>query len=190
MDLNIEANRRAIKYSSAIMLMRYLWAIVYPFYKLSPRPCFGWRRFLLRLFGAEVGKKVNIYNSATIYMPWNLRIGDWSCIGENALIYNLGSISIGEKTTISHGAHLCAGTHDFTDPTLPLLKPPITIGNQVWICADAFVGPGVTVGDGAVVGARAVALKDIDMWTVVGGNPARFIKRRILKSNESCKHES
>jgi len=135
-------------------------------------------RFLLRLFGARVGAAVNIYSSAYIYFPWNLEIGDWSSIGEWALVYNLGPVRIGENVTISQRAHLCAGTHDHRDPALPLLKPPITIGSQAWICADAFVGPGVTVGEGAVVAARAVAVRDVGAWDIVAGNPARSVGER------------
>ena len=153
-----------------------------PLFRWSPRPLFGWRRFVLRCFGASVGEGVNIYSSATIYFPWNLEIGDWSSIGERAMIYNLGPITIGEQVTVSQQAHLCAGTHDHTDPAMPLVKPPITVHDQVWICADAFVGPYVTVGEGAVVGARAVAVKDVPEWTIVGGNPARSIKKRTIES--------
>jgi putative colanic acid biosynthesis acetyltransferase WcaF len=133
------------------------------------------------MFGAKVGSNVHVYNSAVIYMPWNLEIGDWSSIGEQAFVYNLGRVTIGSRTTISQRAHLCAGSHDFTDPALPLLKPPISIGDQAWVCADAFVGPGVSVGEGAIVGARAVVVKDVEPWHVVAGNPAKFIKMRILK---------
>jgi putative colanic acid biosynthesis acetyltransferase WcaF len=111
----------------------------------------------------------------------NLRIGDWSAIGENALIYNLGQVTIGQRVTISHGAHVCAGTHDYRDPRMPLLKPPIRIEDQAWICADAFVGPGAVVGEGAVVGARAVAIKSVAPWAVVVGNPAQPIKKRELR---------
>ena len=148
--------------------------------RLSPRPAFGWRRFVLRLFGAEVGEHVNVYPTTRIYFPWNLTVGAWSAIGEDVLIYNLGPVTIGERATISHRSHVCAGTHDYRRADLPLLKPPIHIGSQAWICADAFVGPGVTVGEGAIVGAAAVATRDVDPWAIVAGNPARFVKERIL----------
>ena len=178
--LNISENRKAGKYSSKEMLLRVSWGMAKPFFRFSPRISFGWRNFLLRLFGAKVGREVHIYNTAVICMPWNLSIGDWSSIGEYAFIYNLGDIAIGAKTTISQRAHLCAGTHDYTKPDLPLLKSPITIGDQAWICADAFVGPGVHVGNGAVVAARAVAMKNVDPWAIVAGNPATVIKKRAL----------
>lgn len=181
-ELDIAANRMAVRYSRKEMIMRILWGLSQPLFRFSPRIFFGWRSFLLRLFGAKVGRKVHIYNSATIYMPGNLEIGDWASIGEGALIYNLGLITIGEKAIISQRTHLCAGTHDFTDPTFPLLKLPIKIGNQAWVCADAFVGPNVTVGEGAIVGARAVVVKDVEPWAIVAGNPAKFIKKRVLKT--------
>src|SRR5712675_1843972 len=160
-ELNIADNRAAQKYTAAEQLRRVLWAFGKPFFRFSPRPCFGWRRTVLRCFGASVGKHVNTYPSTRIYFPWNLTVGDWSAIGEDVLIYNLGPVKIGSRATISHRAHLCAGTHDYTRLDLPLLKPPIEIKDQAWVCADAFVGPGVTVGEGAVVGARAVVVKDV-----------------------------
>jgi putative colanic acid biosynthesis acetyltransferase WcaF len=179
-NLDIERNRNAVKYSRSELARRVLWALAKPLFRFSPRVFFGWRRFLLRLFGARVGQAVHIYPSANIYYPWNLEIGDWSSIGEWALVYNLGPVRIGRQVTISQRAHLCAGTHDHRDPTLPLLKPPIVIDDQAWICADAFVGPGVTVGEGAVVGARAVVMRDVAAWAIVAGNPARVINRREL----------
>lgn len=183
-ELNIENNRSAQKYPFRIQLLRIFWGLGKVFFRAVPRPLYAPRRFLLRCFGATVGKNVNISNSASIYFPWNLEIGDWSSIGEGAQIYNLGKISIGEQSTISQGAHLCAGTHDFSNPSLPLLTPSIRVANQAWICADAFVGPGIKIGEGAVIGARSVVVKDIEPWAVVAGNPARFIKVRELKGNE------
>ncbi len=176
--LDVKENRRARKYSLGEMIRRMLWTLVQPLLRFSPRICFGWRRFLLRCFGAKIGRRVHVYPSATIYFPWNLEAGDESAVGEGALIYNLGRVTLGERVTISHRAHLCAGTHDYTKPDFPLLRPPITIGSEAWICADAFVGPGVTVGEGAIVGARAVAMKDVRPRAIVIGNPAHEIKGR------------
>lgn len=176
--LDVEQNRKAQKYSRSEMAWRVIWGCARPLFRFSPRPCFGWRAFLLRLFGARIGRQVHIYNSATIYFPWNLEAGDHSAIGEHAYIYNLGMVSIGERATISHRAHLCAGTHDYTRADFPLLRLPIQIGAQAWVCADALVGPGVTVGEGAIVGAGAVAMHDVEPWVIVMGNPARALKRR------------
>jgi len=179
--LDVEENRRAQKYSPNEMGRRVCWMLLRPLFRFSPRPCFGWRNFLLRLLGARIGLDVHIYNSATIYYPWQLVAGDECAIGEEAYIYNLGRVTIGARATISHRAHLCAGTHDYTKPDFPLLRPPITIGEQAWICAEAFVGPGVTVGEGGLVGAGAVVTKDVAPWIIVAGNPAREIKRRELE---------
>src|SRR6476620_12164274 len=104
---DIIGNRRVRKYSNAEQLLRVLWGVGRLFFYISPRPCFGWRRAVLRCFGASIGKKVHIYASAKIYFPWNLTLGAWSSIGENTLIYNLGKVTIGENATVSHGAHIC-----------------------------------------------------------------------------------
>lgn len=180
--LEVEQNRRARKYSSGEMTRRILWTVAQPLFRFSPRPCFGWRRFLLRCFGAKLGQRVHVYPSATIYFPWNLEAGDESAIGEHAFIYNLGRVRVGPRVTISHRAHLCAGTHDHTKRDFPLLRSPIIVGPEAWICADAFVGPGVTIGEGAIVGARAVAMRDVKPWTIVVGNPARESGRRDIST--------
>ncbi len=182
MNLEIDQNRKAKKYPTNEQLLRLLWFFGKVMFQLSPRPFFAYRRFILRIFGAKIGKNVNIYPSSEIYFPWNLQIGSWSAIGENALIYNLGKVVIGNKVTISHKAHICAGSHDYCDPTLPLIKPKIVLQDQVWIAAEAFIAPGVTVGEGAVVGARSAVFRDVEPWTVVGGNPARFIKKRVINN--------
>lgn len=178
--LDVAANRRAKKYSKTELLCRVLWGFGQLAFRFSLRPCFGWRRFVLRCFGAKIGVHVNTYPSTRIYFPWNLTVGDWSAIGEEAFIYNLGHVTLGAKVTVSHRAQLCAGTHDYRQPDLPLLKPPIVIHDQAWICADAFVGPGVTVGEGAIVGACSVVTKNVEPWAIVVGNPASKIKTRQL----------
>ena len=181
-ELDIETCRRLRPYSAREYLGRLLWSLVGPLFRFSPRPLFGWRRFLLRVFGARIGRNAHIYPSAHIYLPWNLSMGEQASIGEWALIYNLGPVSIGEQATISHRSHLCAGTHDYREPSLPLLRLPITIGARAWICADAFIGPGRLVGEGAIVGAAAVVVQDVPPWQIVAGNPARVIKPRKLNS--------
>ncbi len=177
---NISANRSARKWTRKEQVGRVLWAAVLPLFRFSPRLCWGWRRFLLRRFGARIGREVQIHPKVRVEIPWNLEVGDWSAIGFDALIYNLGPVRLGQRVTVSQRAHLCAGTHDFRDAALPLLKPPIRIHDDAWICADAFVGPGVEVGPGAVVGARAVVVKDVPAWTIVAGNPAREIRKRVV----------
>jgi putative colanic acid biosynthesis acetyltransferase WcaF len=123
---------------------------------------------------------VHVYPSARIFLPWNFEIGDWSSVGDDVLVYNLGPVHVGRRVTISHRAHLCAGTHDHRRRDLPLAKPPITIADDAWVCTDAFIGPNVVVGEGAIVGARAVAVRDVAAWTIVAGNPARRIGDRVL----------
>ena len=179
-ELDIAGARAIRNYSNRAMSLRIAWMLGEWLVRFSPRPCFRWRSWVLGRFGAEVASNVHVYPSARIYFPWNLTVGVWSSIADEVLVYNLGRVTIGRKVTISHGAHLCAGTHDYHRIDLPLLKPPIQIHDQAWICAEAFVGPGVVVGPGAVVGARAVVTKDVPPWTVVAGNPARPIGRRNL----------
>jgi putative colanic acid biosynthesis acetyltransferase WcaF len=172
------ANRTVRKYSRGEQLRRIAWSCGNWLIRLSPRPMFGWRRAVLRMFGGTIGKGVHIYPSTRIAMPWNVELGDWCALGEDVYIYSLGRIRIGCKATISYRSHLCAGTHDLNDPMMPLLRSPVCIEDDVWIGTDAFVGPGVTVGRGAVVGARAVVVKDVPPMQIVAGNPARPIGSR------------
>ena len=181
--LRIDLNRRESKYTNREKVLRLFWGVGQLIFRLTPRPCFQIRSWMLRCFGAKIGRNVHIYPSARIYFPWMLEVGDFSAIGENALIYCLGPVVIGERSTISHQAHLCAGTHNHSDPTLPLLRSPISIGSQVWVCADAFIGPNVIVSEGAVVGARAAVFRDVAPWTIVGGNPAKQIGNRCLNDS-------
>lgn len=139
---------------------------------------------LLRLFGAKLPNHTNIYSSCTIYAPWNLTMGLHSTIGPNTIIYNKAPITIGSNVTISQYSHLCSASHDITTINHALICSPITICDKVWIAADALIGPGVTIGEGAVVGARAAVFKDVEPWTVVGGNPAKFIKKRMIKDEK------
>jgi putative colanic acid biosynthesis acetyltransferase WcaF len=179
-DLPVDhaGNQAARKYSRGEQARRVLWSMGRWLIRLSPRPCFGWRRGVLRLFGARIGAHVNVYSSTHLYMPWNVEIGDWTALGEDVFVYSLGRVSIGSSVTISYRAHVCAGTHDLNDPQLPLRRPPVRIDDGVWVGTEAFIGPGICVGRGAVVGARAVVVKDVAPLDVVAGNPARTVSRR------------
>ncbi len=146
--------------------------------RTSPGRAMGWRRFWLRLFGANVGKLAGIRPTTRIVHPWLLTLDDYAMLGDAVSVYNLGPITIGEHSVVSQNVHLCAGTHDYTKINLPLIRASITIGQGVWVCADAFIGPGVTIGNNTVVAARSVVVKDIDPGVVVAGNPARVIKQR------------
>lgn len=170
-QLDISANRRARKWGHRTQIGRVLWALCRPLFRLSPRPLWVWRAWLLRAFGAGVGRHVHIYPTVRITMPWNLQIGNHAAIGDAAILYALGPIRIGDRATISQYAHLCTGTHDLTDPARALIHEPIHIGADAWVCADAFVGPGVRIGDGAILGARAVAMKNLPAGAKGIGNP-------------------
>lgn len=161
---------------------RLLWALINA---TLFRLCFGrvgWpiRKFLLKIFGAKVDHKAYIYAQCSIFAPWNLVVGR-ACIGPHTEIYNKDTITIGNDTVISQGSFLCTASHNLSYKMLPLKTAPIIVGNNVWVASSAYVGPGVTIGEGAVVGARAAVFKDVEPWNVVGGNPAKFIKKRIIK---------
>jgi putative colanic acid biosynthesis acetyltransferase WcaF len=175
---DIEGNRAARKWTRKELAGRMLWRVASPLFALSPRPLWGWRRLLLRLFGATVGRQVHVYPSCRISLPWNLALGDQAAIGDRAVLYALGPITIGKRVTISQSAFLCAGSHDYASPDMTLTKPPVAVGDDAWICAAAFVGPGVTIGDRAILAACGVAVADIPDDEIHGGNPARLIKRR------------
>jgi putative colanic acid biosynthesis acetyltransferase WcaF len=163
-------------------IARFIWTLVWGiFARPIPRSlCSGWKRFLLRIFGAKLCKHAVVYSSARIYMPWNLEMDEYSCLASEVDCYNPAKIKIGANTTISQKSFLCSASHDISKSNTPLVTEPIIIEDQVWVAADVFVGPGVTIGQGAVVGARSAVFKNVEPWTVVGGNPAKFIKKREI----------
>ena len=146
------------------------------------RFCLPWKIFLLRLFGAKIDKKAVIYSSVKIYMPWNLEMHEYSCLGPEVDCYNADKVILKAYATISQKAYLCAASHDISDPNHRLITAPIVVERQAWVATDAFIGMGIVIGEGAVVGARACVFKSVEPWTVVGGNPAKFIKNREIKS--------
>lgn len=143
-----------------------------------------YRRFVLRCFGAKIGKYAGAHSSAKIWAPWNLEIGDYSTIGPHVICYNPDKIKIGSYCTISQYSYLCTASHDINIITNPLITAPIIIKSRAWVAADAFIGMGVTIGEGSVVGARSSVFKDVADWSIVGGNPARFIKKRTIQEME------
>jgi putative colanic acid biosynthesis acetyltransferase WcaF len=162
---------------------RILWQFVWTFlYRPTPRLLHPWRCFLLRMFGAKLGAGVHPYPSARIWAPWNLKMGNNSCLSEWVDCYSVDKITIGAGTTVSQYSFLCTASHDFRRPDMPLVTAPITLGSQVWITADVFLAPGVTVGDGAVVTARSSVFSDVPSWTVASGNPAVVVKKRYLEA--------
>jgi putative colanic acid biosynthesis acetyltransferase WcaF len=167
-------------------LARALWGMVWLLlFRPSPRPFHAWRRLLLRLFGAELGVHVNIYPSVQIWAPWQLNIGNRVGIANGVTLYNMAPIVIGDNCVISQGAHLCCGTHDIDSPNFQLMAKPIILEGDVWICAEAFVGPGITIAEGCVLGARAVVTKTItEPWSVWVGNPALRKRTRKVRAKE------
>ncbi len=161
---------------------RALWGVVWVLlFRPSPRPMHGWRVALLRAFGAKIGRGVRVYPSARIYAPWNLRIGEFSILADFVDCYCVGWVEIGGHTVVSQYSFLCTATHDYEKTGFPLVVAPIRIGEKSWIAADVFIGPGVHIGEGAVVGARSSVFKDVEPWQVVGGCPARVLKNRQLR---------
>lgn len=176
--LDIAGNRRATKWSAKALLGRGLWELAHPLFAWSPRQLWGWRNALLRLFGARIGPGVHIHPTVRIAVPWNLDVGADAAVGDGAILYSLGAIRIGERATVSQYAHLCAGSHDHEAPDMPLLKTPIVVGDEAWICTEAFIGPNVVVGERTVIGARAVLVRSAPANAVLAGNPARVIRTR------------
>lgn len=151
------------------------WRILYRF---SPRPLHGWRVFLLRLFGAKMGPNCHFYPASRIWAPWNLICADQVTAGDGAEIYNPAPLRMGSHAIVSQGAYVCGATHDYDDQGFPLIAYPMEIGAHAWICARAIVGPGVDVGEGAILGLGAVTTKDLEPWGVYAGNPAVKVKSR------------
>jgi putative colanic acid biosynthesis acetyltransferase WcaF len=162
-------------------IMRAVWEVAWLIlFRTSPRPFNVWRRFLLRLFGARLGKHVNVYPTVRIWAPWALDIGNFVGVADGVKLYNMASIKIGDYCVISQGAHLCSGSHDVDSSNFQLIAKPISLECYVWVCAEAFVGPGVKLAEGCVLGARAVVVKSIvEPWTVWAGNPG--LKKRLRK---------
>jgi putative colanic acid biosynthesis acetyltransferase WcaF len=150
------------------------------FFRASPRPCHAWRSWVLRMWGARLGRKCHIYPGAVIWAPWNLVCGDEVGIADGVTLYNQAPISLGRRCVLSQGSYLCTGTHDYTSPDFRLFARPIEVGSFVWIAAEAFVHPGVVIGEGTVVGARSVVTKNLPPWMVCAGNPCRPIKPRVI----------
>ena len=160
---------------------RAIWNVVWLlFFRPTPRPFHAWRCFLLMIFGARLGKGVHAYPSTRIWAPWNLEMGDHSCLSEQVDCYCVDKIRIGAYVTVSQYSFLCTASHDYTDPSMPLMTAPIVIGERAWVTADVFVGPGVSIGEGAVVTARSSVFSDIEPWVVVSGNPAIPVRTRVL----------
>ena len=178
-DLSGYENRLGRKHQAVRMLWNILWPLTTWF---LPRSLgMGWKRSLLRMFGAKVHPTAQVYSSARIYYPANLTMEAYSCLADGVECYNVAPVTVGAHSTISQGTLLCTASHDITDSHHRLVTAPIVVEDQVWIGARAYIGMGVVVRHGAVVGATASVYKTVEPWTVVGGNPARFIEKREIR---------
>ncbi|MEG1479670.1 MAG: putative colanic acid biosynthesis acetyltransferase [Kiritimatiellia bacterium] len=167
-------------------LARFLWnTIALFFFRLTPTFLFNkWRIFVLRCCGATIGKHCFVPANVKIWAPWNITLGDYVALGAHTELYSVARITIGSAVTISQGAYLCTASHDISYRLKPLITKPITIGNFCWVCADSAILPGVNLGEGSVAGLRAVVTKSVSPWTVVAGNPARKIRKRVLREDK------
>jgi putative colanic acid biosynthesis acetyltransferase WcaF len=164
---------------------RVIWHLAYLLvFRPSPRVCHWWRRWILRAFGAKVGRQVRTHPNIKIWAPWNLELHDFSCIGDAVDCYSVGKLVVGKYVTVSQYSILCTATHDYSYLHCPLVVGEIILEPFVWICAQAFVMPNVSVGEGTVVGARAVVTKNLPAWKVAAGTPCQVIGPRIVKTEE------
>lgn len=162
-------------------LLRVAWQLCWlVLARFTPPPLHGWRRLLLRAFGAKIGRRARVHASAIIWLPANLELGEQALIGPGVRLYNQGRISIGAHSVVSQRAHICASSHDLRDPNFQLVLRPVIIGERCWIAAEAFVGPGVSMGDRSVLAARGVLFGDAVADGVYSGNPASHLKQRGL----------
>ncbi|MCC6968936.1 MAG: hypothetical protein IT434_01830 [Phycisphaerales bacterium] len=169
-------------HSSGHRLARVMWGVVYAtLFRLSPKPMHGWRSFLLRMFGAKVSPRARVYPRAKVWAPWNLTMGDFATLADDVDCYCVAPITIGAHTVVSQYSYLCGATHDFELAKRPLVPMPITIGPSCWIAADVFVGPGVSIGEGTVVGARSSVFGDLPAWKVCVGSPAKAVRDRVIR---------
>jgi Acetyltransferase (isoleucine patch superfamily) len=161
-----------------------MWLIVqHTLFAWSPWFMFAWRRWLLRCFGARIGKQVEVRPGVVVKFPWKLVMDDFSSMADRVTVYNLDWIKVGSRTVISQDTYLCAGTHDYTRPSFQLLLRPITIGSEVWLAAGVFVHPGICVGNGVVVGARSVVTKNLEPGKIYAGMPAKEIGLRQMSAD-------
>lgn len=162
-------------------LYRATWTVVWMvLFVTSPKPLHWWRRWILRVFGAEIGRGAVIHSSVKIWAPNRLTMEESACLGPNVDCYNVGGIVLGCGCVVSQYSYLCGAGHDYGSLRMPLVPGRISVGRHAWIGADVFVGPGVSIGAGAVVGARSSVFSDIEPWVVAVGSPARAIKVRVM----------
>lgn len=179
-NLNSYKNPKNFRGKSKIKVQLW-WIVQAIFFKTSPQVLYYWRRFLLRSFGAEIGKGVLIRPSVKITYPWKIKIGDYSWIGDDVVLYSLGEIEIGNNTVISQRSYICTGSHDYNKVDFPIYAEKIVVEDGCWLATDVFVAPGITIEKGTVVGARSSVFKDLEAFSIYVGSPAQFIKKREVE---------
>jgi putative colanic acid biosynthesis acetyltransferase WcaF len=173
---------RESPHSFANKCLRVMWAVVYALcFRPSPIVAHAWRRTLLRLFGAKIESGAIVHASVVIWAPWNLTMREGACMAPHVDCYSVGSIEVGRYAVVSQYSYLCSATHDHRSLNLPLVVRPIIVGDYAWVCANVFVGPGVKIGEGAVVGACSAVFRDVPPWMIVAGSPVRPIRPREVE---------
>ena len=164
------------------LYVQFWWIVQSTFFALSPQPLYGWRNWLLRLFGAKIGQRTIIRPSVRITYPWKLKVGEYCQIGDDVDLYTLGEIEIGDCVILSQRSYICTGAHDHTSPTFDIFQKKITIESETWVATDVFVAPGITIGQGAVIGARSSVFADVPPGTIAVGTPAKVVGLRKMKA--------
>ncbi len=160
------------------IMVQLWWTVQATLFSASPQFLYGFRRFLLRLFGAKIGQGVLIRPTARVTYPWFLEVGDHTWIGDDTVLYNLAPIRLGSHVALAHGVYICTGFHEIDKPTFDIGAAPVVIEDEAWLANDCFISPGVTVGQGAVIGARSTVLKDMPAGMVCVGYPCRPVRPR------------
>jgi putative colanic acid biosynthesis acetyltransferase WcaF len=181
-NLNIYKTPKDFRGKSKIIVQLW-WLVQSTLFALSPQIMYGWRRFLLRIFGAKIGKSVIIRSSVKITYPWKVKIGDYSWVGDDVVLYSLGDIEIGKNTVVSQRCYICTGSHHYNSKSFEIYAKKITIGNKCWLATDVYVAPSVTISDFTIVGARSSVFKDLPTNKVCIGNPAKPFKDRVSLEN-------
>jgi len=167
-----------------VWFVQLWWVVDALLFRPSPQILYGWRRLLLRMFGAQIGRGSIIRSSVRVTYPWRVSIGDHAWIGDDVTLYSLGAIEIGPHSVISQKCYVCAGDHDYGERGFAIRAKPVKIGSETWVATDVFIAPGVTIGDRTVVGARSTVTRDLPSGMVCFGNPAVEVKARPFRSRD------
>lgn len=162
------------------IIVQIWWIVQATLFNWSPQVLYGWRNFLLRLFGAQIGKHVRIRSSVKVTYPWKVKIGEYTWIGDDCVLYSLGDITIGKHVAIAHKVYFNTGSHDYRKMTFDISSKPVVVEDECWITNDVYIAPGVTIGKGTIVSARSSVLKDLPGGKICVGTPAHPIKDRTL----------